>query len=337
MATIGDIAAKAGVGVGTVSRVLNKNPSVSDRTRARVLAVMQELDYHPSHLAQGLSRGSTWTVGVIAPLFTQPSVVERLRGIVKSLRTSHYDLVLFNVDSPTQRTEYLQTLVGRGRADGFIIISLPLQVDEMARFRQAAIPLVLVDVAHDGLPSVVIDNVAGGAMAAQHLLNLGHRRIAFVGDQPRNAYGFTASRDRFQGFLQTLKAAGINPPLEYCKGGQHDRHIAHRLTTELLALAERPTAIFAASDTQALGVIEAVQAAGLRIPDDLSIIGFDDIEVAPYVGLTTIRQPLHMSGERGTLLLLDALRDGVAEIPSVLHEVLPLELIVRRTTAPPSR
>ncbi|MBA3824169.1 MAG: LacI family DNA-binding transcriptional regulator [Ktedonobacterales bacterium] len=331
MATIADIAAKAGVGVGTVSRVLNNNPAVSEKTRSRVLAVMHELDYHPSHLAQGLSRGRTFTVGVIAPFFTHPSVVERLRGIVESLRVSQYDLVLFNVDSPAQRAEYFQTLMRRDRADGFIIISLPMQDDEVARFRHAAIPLALIDVAHTDLPYVIIDNIAGGRMAAQHLLDLGHRRIAFVGDHHRNAYGFTASRDRCQGFLDALTAAGVATPATYRKEGQHDRHIAHRLTTELLALPERPTAIFAASDTQALGVIEAAQAAGLTIPGDLSVIGFDDIEVAPYVGLTTIRQPLYQSGARGATLLLDVLSDATPDVP---HEVLPLELVVRRTTSP---
>jgi len=331
MATIADIAAKAGVGVGTVSRVLNKNPAVSDKTRRNVLAVMSELDYHPSHLAQGLSRGRTLTVGVIAPFFTHPSVVERLRGVVESLRSSEYDLILFNVDSPAQRTEYFQTLVRRDRADGFLVISLPLQDEEVAQSRRAKTPLALIDVAHDQIPHVVIDNVAGGQIATQHLLDLGHRRIAFVGDHHRNAYGFTASRDRCQGFLNALAAAGVEAPMSYRKEGQHDRHIAHRLTTELLALPERPTAIFAASDTQALGVIEAAQAAGLNLPSELSVIGFDDIEVAPYVGLTTIRQPLYHSGVRGATLLLDVLREASHD---AIHEVLPLELVVRRTTAP---
>lgn len=334
MATIADVAAKAKVGIGTVSRVLNNGPHISPKTRARVLAAIEELDYRPNELARNLSLGRTNTIGVIVPFFTRPSVVERLRGVVGHLEESGYDLVLFNVESVPQRAEHFRKLAKRGRADGLLIISLPLNDADVKRFQSAQIPVVLVDVAHSRLPHVVIDNVHGGYLAARHLLDLGHRRIAFVGDPGDNPFGFSSSTDRRRGFLQALAEAGIQPPAPYIKEGPHGRHVAHRLTLELLTLPEPPTAIFAASDTQALGVLEAAQQFGLSIPRDLSIIGFDDIEVAPYVGLTTVRQPLCQSGARGAELILSALKGQ--EIGPV-HEVLPLELVVRKTTAPPKR
>lgn len=331
MATIADIASKAGVGVGTVSRVLNHSPLVSEATRRRVQLVIQAMDYQPSEMARRFSLGRTSTIGVIAPFFTSASVVERLRGVTEALHDAPYDLTIFNVDSPVQRIEQLQQLAHRGRADGVIDISLPLRDDEAQRFRDAGVPIVLIDVAHPLLPHVVIDDLQGGAMAARHLIDLGHQRIAFIGDPSRNAYGFTSSRNRRAGFERALSEAQLLLRPEYLKEGPHDRHVAHRLTNELLALPEPPTAIFAASDTQALGVLEAARNAHVAIPGNLSVIGFDDIEVAPYVGLTTIRQPLYASGVRGVELLLDIL-SGTPLTP--LRETFSLELVVRQTTGP---
>lgn len=332
MATIQDVAARAKVSVGTVSRVLNNSPLLSPRTREKVLDAIRELDYRPSQLARSLSLGRTNTVGVIVPFFTQASVVQRLRGVVDTLRGTGYDLVLFSVDSPAQREEHLRNLVRRDRAEGLLIFSLRPQDRDAERFRSARVPVVLVDAVHPSLPHVIVDDVQGGFLATRHLLDLGHRRIAFVGDPVDNPFGFTSSRDRRDGFLRALAEKGIAPPAAYLKEGAHGRHVAHRLTSELLGLPEPPTAIFAASDTQALGVQEAAQQAGLSVPGDLSIIGFDDIEVAPYVGLTTVRQPLYETGARGAELLLAGLRGQTME---PVREVLPLEVVARKTTAPP--
>jgi len=329
MTTISDVAERAKVGVGTVSRVLNNSPSVSDRTREHVLAVIAELGYRPSSLARRLSLGRTQTIGIVAPFFTHPSVVERLRGIVETLRDHAYDLTLFTMDTPTQLIERLQSLIRPDRADGFLVLSLDLKEDVCERFRYEEIPVVLIDVAQSTLPHIGIDNVHGGFLATHHLLERGHQRIAFIGDSERNEFGFTSSHDRRLGYLHALQKAGIAPHMAYMKEGVHGREVAHRLTAELLSLSERPTAIFAASDTQALGVLEAAQQAGFAIPGDLSVIGFDDIEVAPYVGLTTVRQPLYSSGQRGALLLLDLLEQREFTTHA---ELLPLEVIVRRTT-----
>jgi DNA-binding LacI/PurR family transcriptional regulator len=178
----------------------------------------------------------------------------------------------------------------------------------------------------------VIDDAAGGRMATEHLIELGHERIAFVGDLNDEGLGFVASRRRLEGYCDALADAGIPVREELHRFGPHGRRVAHRLTRELLSLDDPPTAVFAASDTQALGVLEAAGIEGVGVPEDLSLVGFDDLEVAPYVGLTTVAQPLYESGRRGLERLLDAV-DG--ETGGELLEQLELELAVRRTTAPP--
>ncbi len=333
MVTIADVAAHAGVGAGTVSRVLNDSPRVSERTRARVLAAIEVLDYRPNPLAQGLSRGRCQTLGVVVPFFTHASAVERLRGVVAVLDGSRYDLVLFNVESPVHRDEHFATLTRRDRADGLLIMSLPPPARALARLTESRVPIVLLDSRGPGVPAVVTDDVEGGRLATRHLIGLGHRHVAFIGDEPDNPLGFTSSAAREQGFRETMAAAGLAVGPADVRHGPHVRPVARALAEHILAGADRPTAVFAASDTQALGVLEAARAAGLDVPGDLSVVGFDDIEVSSYAGLTTVRQPLFESGRLATELLLESL---AAEDPLGGSEHrLDLELIVRQTTAPP--
>jgi DNA-binding LacI/PurR family transcriptional regulator len=333
MATIADVAREAGVGAGTVSRVLNDSPRVSAATRAKVLAAMEALDYRPNPLARGLPRGRCQTLGVVVPFFTHASAVERMRGVVAALDGSNYDLVLFNVESPTHRDEHFASLTRRDRADGLLVASIPPPSDSLARLAAAGVPVVLLDARGDGVPAVVSDDVEGGRLATGHLLTLGHERIAFIGDEPDNPFGFTSSRDRERGYVEAMGTGGVDIRPGYIRHGPHVRSVARRLAEELLAQQQAPTAIFAASDTQALGVLEAVRSAGLRIPQDISVVGFDDVEVSSYAGLTTVHQPLYESGFEATSLLLEALRAG--PLPPVEHE-LPVELIVRETTGTPA-
>ena len=189
--------------------------------------------------------------------------------------------MLCNVGSAAQRDEYLGPHTPLDRTDGLLIVSLAPRDEEVDAFLSVGAPVVLVDADHPRLPRVVIDDIAGGALATQHLLDLGHERIAFVGDTNDPRYGFVASGRRLEGHGQALAAAGIARDPELERFGPHGRQVAHRLTTELLSLPEPPTAIFAASDTQALGVLEAAGYEGVAVPDDLSVIGFDDLEVVP--------------------------------------------------------
>ena len=331
-ARIADVAARAGVGVATVSRVLNGHANVSVVTRERVLDAMRVLDYHPSSVARNLSLGRTLVIGVVVPFFTSYSAVERVRGVVAALEGSPYDLALFDVESADRQRRAFD-LLGRGdRADGLLVISLVPPDEELARLEAARIPTILVDAPHDRLPNVVVDDVSGGALATRYLIELGHRRIGFIGDKPPDRFRFHSSRDRTVGYERALAAANLELRPDYLRQGTQSLHVAQSIADELLRLRDPPTAIFAASDLQALGVLEAARALGLRVPEHLSVVGFDDIEMASYVGLTSVRQPLAESGRRGTELLLQELsgtRTGART------ETLPLELIVRRTTAPP--
>lgn len=331
--TIADVAAHAGVGAGTVSRVLNDSPRVSESTRARVLAAIEVLDYRPNPLARGLSRGRCQTVGVVVPFFTHASAVERVRGVVAALDASDYDLVLFNVESPLHRDEHLATLTSRDRADGLLIMSLPTPAPSLERLARAGVPVVLLDARADGFPAVVTDDVEGGRLATRHLIDLGHERIAFIGDDPANPLGFIAGTSREEGYRQSMAEADMPVPEGYVLHGPHVRTVARGLTEQLLVRPDRPTAVFASSDTQALGVLEAVRGAGLDVPGDVSVVGFDDVEVSGYAGLTTVRQPLFESGELAARLLLDRLDDDEPPVPHV-HQ-LALELVERATTAPP--
>jgi LacI family transcriptional regulator len=334
MATIADVASRAGVGEATVSRVFNGSSLVREVTRLRVQAAIEELDYRPSPIARGLSRGRAMTLGVIAPFFVRPSAVERLRGAEARFTAAGYDTVLYNISAPEQIAQQFGN-VARGRTDGILLISVPPPPAALERMIGGGTPTVLVDVRYPGLTQLYTDDVEGGKLAARHLLELGHRRVAFVGDFSDNPYGFTSSAYRCAGFEQTMRRAGLPVPTDYVKEGEHGREMALRLASELLALPEPPTAIFAASDTQAFGVLEAAARAGVDVPGQLSVLGFDDIEMAAYVGLTTVRQPLEYSGARGAQLLLD-LSQGW-EPPEPLVEKLLLELVVRRTTAEPPR
>jgi LacI family transcriptional regulator len=332
--TIADVAARAGVGAGTVSRVLNDSPRVSESTRARVLSAIEILDYRPNPLARGLSRGRCQTLGVVVPFFTHASAVERLRGVVAALDGSRYDLVLFNVETPVHRDEHFATLTRRDRADGLLVMSLPPPPTSLRRLASSGVPIVLLDSRGPGVPAVVTDDVKGGRLATRHLLELGHERIAFLGDDPDNPLGFASSGAREQGYRETMRSAGLDVDDDQVRHGPHVRAVARELAEQLLARPERPTAVFAASDAQALGVLEAARAAGLGVPGDLSVVGFDDVEVSSYAGLTTVRQPLFESGRLAAELLLESL---AAEEPTgeVEHQ-LQLELVVRSTSAPPA-
>jgi DNA-binding LacI/PurR family transcriptional regulator len=330
--TISDVARKAGVGVGTVSRVLNNSPRVSDATRKKVLRVMHELDYVPNPFARRLSLGKTLTLAVIVPFFTRPSFVERLRGIEAAIAETEYDLIVYNVESVDKRDEYFKRMSRPERIDGLVIISLSPSDEDVGRFRKSGVPTVLVDARHPDVPRVVVDDVRGGYLATRHLIELGHTRIAFLGDAYPNPFNFTSSHHRHAGYRKALHEAGIDPQPAYYVTGEHGRDVARELTHRLLSLDAPPTAVVAASDTQAMGALEAAREKGVSVPDALSLIGYDDIEIAEYLDLTTIHQPLFESGWRGTHLLFQIMQGEPTEIVCQL----PIRVAERGTTAPPN-
>ena len=235
-------------------------------------------------MARALSTGRTGAIGVIAPFFTQPSVIERLSGVSRVLASAGYQLILFDVERAEQLNEFFNAGALRGRIDALLSISLMPSALQARRLEAARVPVVLVDRVHDVIPTITIDDVDGGRQAAEHLLRLGHRRIAFIGDQEENRFGFDSSAHRREGFEVALAAAGCPLAPELLIRRPHGRDIARDAAAGLLALPDPPTAIFATSDVQAIGVMRAARAAGISVPERLSVIGFDNVEAAEYTG-----------------------------------------------------
>ena len=331
-ATIRDVARKASVGVGTVSRVINDSPAVKKETRLKVLAAIEALDYTPNPIARRLSTGQTLTIGVILPYLTMPSYIERLRGVQSTLADSEYDLVLFAIENPSQRDAYFQNLSLKSRVDGVLLISLPPDNDQAQRIAGSNIPSVLIDGYHPDLCCIYPDDVQGGRIATQHLIDLGHRRIAFISDFLRTPF-HPSMRLRYQGYRETLTEANIRHNPDYQVEGSRGRINARFMARKLLTLEVPPTAIFAASDSQAIGALEAASELGVRVPEDLSVIGYDDIRDAEYVNLTTINQHLDKSGVEGAKMLLDLLANPTHR--ANCQRAIEVDLVVRSTTAPP--
>lgn len=334
-ATIRDVAKQAGVGIGTVSRVLNNHPSVSASARERVEDAIVALQYRPNPIARQLSMGKSSSVAVMAPFFIRPSFVERLRGIEAVLSSHKFDLVLYNVETAARREELYQVLPRGELFNGLIILTLGPRDQEADLLLASGMPVVLIDAHHSALSRVTTDDVYGGYLAIQHVLGLGHTRIAYISDTLESPYRLQgASLYRYKGYRQALDEAGIPFRDEYYRQGQHGVEEAKVMAHALLALEEPPTAIFAASDTQAIGVLHAAAESGFSVPEDLSVVGFDDIEVAQYLNLTTIRQPLFDSGVEGANLLIRCM-NAKSNGQAATEVRLPLELVKRRTTAPP--
>lgn len=331
-ATIHDVAKKAGVGIGTVSSVLNNSRPVNKATRERVLRAIAELDFVPNPSGRRLSMGKTHTIGVVIPFFTISSQAERLRGVMSIIAGSDYDITLYSVETVTQRNKVFQRVPRRGRIDGLIIFSLIPTEDDFNRIKRGNIPTVLVEGYHPQLHSLPVDDVTASQHAVEHLLALGHQKIAYVGDYLDDPFGTYFSRNRYQGYCQALAKAGLPILSEYRRLGWHDRNEAREMTLELLQLPDPPTAIFTFSDEQALGVLEAARDQGLNVPGNLSVVGYDDIRLAEFAQLTTVRQNLFESGVQGVELLLNLI-EFPQETPSRIQ--ISTELVIRKTTAPP--
>ena len=332
--TIADVAADAGVGVGTVSRVLTGSDHVRESTMRAVLDSIDRLGYRPSHAAADLVRGSPRTVALIVAHLTRPSAVVRVASALAVLEEQGYDAIVYNVDSPAERDRHLEALLPTHRADGILAICLPLSRGQLGQFARAGVAVVSVDAANPGVPQTIVDDMAGGRLATEHLVALGHRRIGFVGDTPYRrppaGLGFTSSARRQRGYQQALAAAGIGAEDDLIRLGAHDTAVAAEHAAQLLKSPVPPSAIFAASDTQAIGVLAAADRLGVAVPGELSVVGFDDIESATFLDLSTVRQPLARSGTEGARRLCALLR---GEQVRPLRQELPIELMARGSSA----
>ena len=329
--TIRDVARQAGVSVATVSRVLNNSPAVRPATREIVLHAIQELDYRPNLTARMLSLGRSLSIGIVLPFLTLPSFIERLRGVQFVLADSEYEMLLVSAELPERVDGCIENLLQR-QVYGTIIISIRPADQHIPQFQQSGTPVVLIDAEHPHLDSVIVDDVDGGLIATNHFIELGHRHIAFLSDYLESPFNFVSMQRRFDGYRQALSGAGIPFRADYHLQGKLGGREAYQKSIALLKLSDRPTAIFAASDTHAVGVLKAAHELGIKVPEELSVVGYDDIRDAEYLHLTTVRQHLFESGVEGANLLLSGL--GVPkQKPSVVR--LPVTLIERGTTAPP--
>ena len=329
--TIRDVAKLANVSTATVSRVLNNTDPVSEESRQKVLDACATLNYSINPIARRLSMGRTQMIAVILPFLTLPSLVERLRGAQYALDDSEYDLVPFSVGTPKRKDERLTELSRRSRVDGILIISVHPTDEQAERILEEDIPTVLVDARNDKLHCLIMDDVQGGYLATKHLVELGHENIGLISDYIETPMGFSSTHNRFIGYKKALEEANIPFREQNHKQGDHGRDIAKTIALEMLRSPEAPSAIFATSDTQAIGVLDAANELGISVPENLSVVGYDGIRDAEYVDLTTIAQPLFESGSQGAELLLEVLKDPPKQR---IEKILPTQLIVRGTTAP---
>ncbi len=324
--TIRDVARHAGVSPATVSRVLNRSSHpVSERGRRRVLTAARKLSYIPNLLARSLLTQETEAIGVLIPDVSNPYYAAILRGIEDAVGPSGRTVILGNTDRrPDKQRLYLRALMER-RVDGIIIAGGVFGRAEQA-ITGRALPVVMIGRHRARLPSVGIDNVAAGAMATQHLVELGHRRIACLAGP---AISLT-SADRVQGYRRALDAAGITVEADLViEVGFTPVRTGDAVVT-LFGRAARPTAAVAANDQVGIAVIRALHDLGLRVPDDVSVVGFDDTPVASYTvpSLTTVAVPTYDLGRTAVRLLLDVLSGR--RVSSV---VLPCTLKVRESTS----
>ena len=330
MATSWDIARAAGVSQATVSRVLNDDPRVAAKTRARVLKVVNELNYTPNGIARGLVTRRSNLVGVVVSDIMNPFYPQFLEAIAARLDERGLKMVLYNAGG--QREDVYTRMLLEQRVDGIIFTSAVRDSRLADELVKRGIPLVLTNRTIEAAlcDKAVGDNAGGARQVAAHLLELGHARIAVITGDPRAS----TSSERLDGFRAALTEAGLALPDEDVVNGAFSAETAYACASRLLARSEPPSAIFCLNDLMAFGAISATLAAGLRIPEDVSIVGFDDIWMAGWevFGLTTVHQPLAEMASASVDLLVERLDERERSSRKL---VFPSTLVVRRTTGRP--
>jgi LacI family transcriptional regulator len=326
-----DVAERAGVSVTTVSHVINETRPVSDELRRRVLASMDELGYQPNRLARSLRRGQTHTIGMIIPDNANPFFAEMARGVEDTSFENGYSLILCNSDGDLDKELlYTNTLVEK-RVDGILFVAAGLSTDRILDLQTRKTPLVVVDrdLPDAAVDSVLTDNAQGGWLATRHLIELGHRRIACI----TGPSDVTPSADRVTGYRQAMREEGIPIDEALIVKGDFRYDSAYRASTELLQMQDPPTAIFACNDLMAVAAMRAALEQGQQVPDDLSVVGFDDVRLAAFANppLTTIAQPKYEMGVVAATMLLQRMR--YHERPAH-RRVFETSLVTRRSTAP---
>ena len=314
--------------IATVSRVLNSPHQVTLETREKVLKVIDELGFVPKAEARARAIRGTRRIGVLTPFFTSPSFVERLKGIAYVLGNTNYELIVYTVQSVENVSTFLASMTLSGSLDGLIILSLPFTEGDARRLEEHKVVTVVVEYEQEYFSGVYIDNTAGGEMAGKYLLEKGHRQVGFIGEINPPDYAIRPALARLNGMRKVMANAEIRIPEDYIQSAPIDPESTRQAANKLLNLPDRPTAIFAAADFQAMVLMKLAADRGLRIPQDLAVLGFDGLEYAEFMGLTTINQSLVDSGRIAAELLLTQLMDASR---SVQHIKIPLSLVERDT------
>lgn len=337
MAGIDEVAALAGVSTATVSRALSGKDKVSEPTRDRVIRAADSLGYVVSSSASSLASGRTRNIGVVIPFLERWYFSAILEGASSALLGSGYDLTLYNLGGGAEeRRSVFEHFILRKRVDAVIAISLELRPQELARLLEIKKPLVGVGGPLPGVRTLSIDDVAVAQLATEHLLSLGHRSIGLVGSSPESETDFHVPTNRRAGFEGALEAVGLPADPELYFPSDFTIEGGYRAAKQLLGNPrKRPTAILAASDEMAFGTILAARDLGLDIPNDLSVVGIDDHQLAGFFGLTTVAQHPHDQGRLAVSVVMDQLHPSSAVIGSE-NIPLPFELVVRSSTARPS-
>lgn len=324
-----DVARTAGVGMGTVSRVLNNAPGVSEATRQRVLEAAEVLAYVVSPEASGLRSGTKGRVAVVVPHLSRWFFAAMLQGVEAELREAGLDVLLYCVGGPEDREAFFRLLPARRKVDAVVVLAFPVSDAEVERLEMLGVQIVAAGGQVAAYPYVSIDDGDAARKAVDHLIRLGHRRIGMIAAMDPDDPCWPPNPGRSEGYRRAMEAAGLATEADLVKTVDWGGAGGADAMGELLALPDPPTAVYAHSDEVALGAIRTVRRLGLRVPEDISVIGIDDHPLAELADLTTIRQPVAQQGRRAGRLVC-ALLNG--EDPE-RFVMLPTELVVRRSTA----
>jgi LacI family transcriptional regulator len=333
-ATIVDVARAAGVSYSTVSRVLNGYEFVKESTRERVLKAADDLGYVANLSARSLAGGRSQIIGVLVPGLDNGYIGEIVRGIDEELANAHYNLMMYTTHRQAGKESEFVSAIANGLADGLLLIVPLVPAAIVEALPQHDFPHVLIDQADPTHTSAVVDatNWQGAYDGTNYLISLGHRRIGHITGTPQLA----SAGERVDGYRAALLDNGLTYDESLVVEGDFYQGGGETGAAALLDLSDRPTAIFAANDLSAFGAMDVIRARGLRIPDDISILGFDDIPHAQiaWPKLTTIRQPLAQMGRVASRLLLDQIEEPGRPVRRV---TLATELVIRDSCAPPAR
>ena len=330
MATIKDIAKKAGVSASVVSRALNNKYGVNEKTRAKIIQIARELQYYPNALARSLVTRKTETIGVVIADISEPFYSRIIKGMYTVADRAGYTLLFSNSYESLEKTNILHKMVDSERVDGLVIVGSNIRETEFVlNLLQEKIPFVLIERKLDDpkVNCIWVENEEGARLATDYLIQKGHTRIAHI----TGTHGIQVTIDRLAGYKQALASARLPFNPAYIRAGDFLHEGGYRATRELLQLNPRPTAIFAGNDTMAYGALQAISEFGLSVPDEIAGIGFDDLEFSVLTNppLTTIRQPRFEMGKKAIEILLRVLAGE--EEASGVKAAFPTELVVRRS------